>query len=102
VSIHKLSTKYFLILSERQVEKKGAIYSIGYLIELPFFSIGLDKVKRLFYSLVMSLKLFFSNAVLRRKVNSFSEKKDFINFVAQQFKQLSKRNLRVPIKLYHL
>lgn len=29
-------------------------------------------------------------------------KKDFIDFVANQFKQLSKKNIRVPIKLYQL
>jgi len=29
-------------------------------------------------------------------------KKDLVNFVSDQFKQLVKRNLRVPIQLYHL
>ncbi|KKQ23217.1 MAG: hypothetical protein US40_C0016G0005 [Candidatus Roizmanbacteria bacterium GW2011_GWC2_37_13] len=27
---------------------------------------------------------------------------DFISFVADQFKRLTKKNLRVPIQLYHL
>lgn len=27
---------------------------------------------------------------------------EFIGFVADQFKKLSKKNLRVPIQLYHL
>lgn len=29
-------------------------------------------------------------------------KNDLVDFVAEQFKQLSKKNIRVPIKLYHL
>jgi len=31
-----------------------------------------------------------------------SNKKDFINFVANEFKKLTKKNLRVPIQLYNL
>ncbi len=32
----------------------------------------------------------------------FSGKKDLIRFVKSQFKQLAKKNLRIPIQLYHL
>lgn len=43
---------------------------------------------------------------LRPKTKSMDPKKneqsEFMNFVSAQFKQLSKKNLRVPIKLYHL
>lgn len=34
--------------------------------------------------------------------NSKSSKNDLINFVGDQFKQLVKKNLRIPVKLYHL
>lgn len=40
------------------------------------------------------------------KINEVSKRvsntKDFISFVANEFKKLSKKNLRVPIQLYQL
>lgn len=44
-------------------------------------------------------KVFF-NSVVKQEKNK--ERKKLSNFVADQFKQLSRRNLQVPIKLYHL
>ncbi|MFH0979391.1 MAG: hypothetical protein V1803_00360 [Candidatus Roizmanbacteria bacterium] len=34
--------------------------------------------------------------------NKPTNKNEFVSFVADQFKKLSKKNLRVPIQLYHL
>lgn len=34
--------------------------------------------------------------------NSLITKKEFIQFVGKQFKQLTKKNLGLPMKLYHL
>ena len=32
----------------------------------------------------------------------YQKKNDLIEFVADQFKKLSKKNLRIPVTLYHL
>jgi len=36
------------------------------------------------------------------KLSTNQDKKDLIQFVAKQFKQLSQKNLRIPVRLYHL
>lgn len=41
-------------------------------------------------------------AKLTRKINLVNEKKDLLSFVSNQFKQLVKKNLQMPIKLYQL
>jgi hypothetical protein len=46
--------------------------------------------------------MFFQKAKLGRKEKETSGKKELIDFVASQFKQLAKKNLKIPIQLYHL
>ncbi len=41
-------------------------------------------------------------AKLTKKTNLVSGKKDLLSFVSNQFKQLVKKNLQMPIKLYQL
>ena len=36
------------------------------------------------------------------KKDSFNEKNDLVKFLARELKELSKKNLRMPIKLFHL
>jgi len=38
---------------------------------------------------------------IKKNIEEKKEEK-FLNFAAQQFKKLIKRNLRIPITLYHL
>jgi len=61
-------------------------------------SIGLDKVKCVVYSVFMqnNQKVFF---ILKRSAET---KKEAVNFVKNQFKQLIKKNLSIPVTLYHL
>lgn len=62
------------------------------------FSIGLDKVIFFIYTPIMKINLRSHSAGSSKK----TMRKDFIEFVADQFKQLSKKNIRIPIKLYQL
>ncbi len=65
-------------------------------------SIGLDKYSILIYSYIMTqLKAAFDRIKLVHR-NEKGREKDFINFVGNQFKQLNRRNLGLPMKLYHL
>jgi len=41
-------------------------------------------------------------AKLARKTNLINKKNDLFGFVSNQFKQLVKKNLQMPIKLYQL
>ncbi len=41
-------------------------------------------------------------AKISTKVTLVDQKKDLLGFVSNQFKQLVKKNLQVPIKLYQL
>jgi hypothetical protein len=46
---------------------------------------------------VLSRRAKFTN-----KTNAVNQKKDLLSFVSNQFKQLVKKNLQMPIKLYQL
>jgi len=46
--------------------------------------------------------VFSQRAKSEFKKNKPQSKNEFIGFVADQFKKLAKKNLRVPIQLYHL
>ncbi|NMB84167.1 hypothetical protein GYA28_02655 [Candidatus Roizmanbacteria bacterium] len=48
------------------------------------------------------MKLKFVTPTKKMKEVDLDITKDLMSFVADQFKQLSKKNLQVPIKLYHL
>lgn len=43
-----------------------------------------------------------NNLTFQKKGQKSINKKDFVNFVAFQFKQLAKKHLKIPIQLYHL
>lgn len=64
---------------------------------------GLDIWFKLFYSKSMLPQL--DNQLKRQKdqVDASGEKRgELVNFVSLQFKELIKRKLQVPVKLYHL
>ncbi len=46
---------------------------------------------------VLSRRAKFTN-----KTNDVNQKKDLLSFVSNQFKQLVKKNLQMPIQLYQL
>jgi hypothetical protein len=54
-----------------------------------------------YYSKDMKLNIFTKKAN-PQKINVSHNKKELTQFVSGQFKQLVKKNLRVPITLYHL
>ena len=64
--------------------------------------IGLDKYHRVIYIWVMK-KIIVPQ---KPKTNPYRERarsqNELIDFVADQFKKLTKKNLRIPIQLYHL
>jgi len=67
---------------------------------------GLDKWKMIVYIKFMKMNIFSigskSGSKSKRPDSHENKNNDLIDFVSQQFKQLSRKNLRVPIKLYHL
>lgn len=65
-----------------------------------YIFIGLDKVWRVVYHSFMN-KIAFSQKS-REITKNKNSKGELVNFVADQFKKLAKKNLRVPIQLYHL
>ncbi len=79
-----------------------AVYYIGYLIEYEYFSIGLDKIIPLVYIKNMKFNVFSRKVELKKNKLGMVDKGDLVAFVFNQFKELSKKNLNVPIKLYHL
>lgn len=64
--------------------------------------IGLDKCLRFIYIWIMK-KIIVSQ---KPKTNPYRDratsKNELIGFVAKEFKKLTKKNLRIPIQLYHL
>ncbi len=50
----------------------------------------------------MKLNIFSLRAKSKELRLQKEENNEFMSFASQQFKQLSKKNLRIPIKLYHL
>ncbi|GEM_PF-2076148 len=50
----------------------------------------------------MRLNLFHRRPGSKKESRSQAERKELVIFVSDQFKQLAKRKLRVPIQLYHL
>jgi len=50
----------------------------------------------------MKDNVFSRKAKYQDSVSKTRSKKDLVGFVTQQFKQLVKKNLQVPIKLYQL
>lgn len=69
---------------------------------MAYFSIGLDKQMVLLYSFDMKLQTFSRHVGELKRLASRGEKKELTRFVADQFKQLKKKNLRVPVTLFHL
>jgi hypothetical protein len=67
-----------------------------------FFSMGLDKWKVIVYIKFMKINIFSIGSKPKRPDSHDVKNNDLMDFVSQQFKLLSKKNLRVPIKLYHL
>jgi len=74
----------------------------GYPIGNEYFSIGLDNWKRVVYTKGMAAYIFTKERKRTVKLSTNQDKKDLIQFVAKQFKQLSQKNLRIPVRLYHL
>lgn len=77
------------------------IFNIGYLIEMVYFSIGLDKEVGILYIYNM-VKYITYNGVRKQTKSLLTSKREFIQFVGNQFKQLTRKNLGLPMKLYHL
>lgn len=46
--------------------------------------------------------MFPQRAKKNKSEEKLLDKKDLINFVREQFKELMKKNLKIPVKLYHL
>lgn len=46
--------------------------------------------------------MFLQKPKLIKRTREITSKKELISFVSNQFKQLAKKNLKVPIQLYHL
>jgi len=67
------------------------------------FTISLDKLKNYIYNKNIVKKRTESQLKLiqKKELRSFS-KTEFIEFAKNQFGRLMKKNLRVPIQLYHL
>ncbi len=99
-----LSTKDFVEKVTRCDLLNHVPYSIGYLINTVFFSIGLDKTENVLYSKVMNRFAFSSKAkhIEYGLQRSTAQKTDLISFVSNQFRQLSRKNLKIPIQLYQL
>jgi hypothetical protein len=70
--------------------------NIGYLIVLATISIGLDKEKHMNYHWIMKLNLLNKNGSLKK------EKEELKKFWKDQFAELTKKQLGLPVKLYHL
>jgi len=79
-----------------------SIYAIGYLIEQQRFSIGLDKRFFSMYIKIMSINKLLQGSKLNIKTKMQKKKEDLIMFTGEQFNRLIKKNLNLPIKLYHL
>jgi hypothetical protein len=62
----------------------------------------LTKAISLLYSKDMNRFIVSQKPKINENSKKISNTKDFISFVANEFKKLSKRNLRVPIQLYQL
>lgn len=97
-----LSTINIYLLCEPYGNPRVMINNIGHLIVDGYISIGLDNSKHLIYSRDMNL---FEVSVQAKLVQDQRTKKDnriFVRFVKDQFKELSRKNLGLPMKLYHL
>jgi len=67
-----------------------------------YFSIGLDKTNEVLYIVFMKQqKISFTLPRVQQKL-SFKYDNEFVKFVGDQFKQLTRRHLGIPVKLYHL
>lgn len=78
-------------------------YIIRYLIDIMVFAISLDKLENNIYNKNIVRRRTESRLKLlpKKELKSFS-KTEFITFAKNQFGRLMKKNLRVPIQLYHL
>jgi len=63
--------------------------------------IGLDKYHRVLYIWIMK-KIVFSQKPKSNTYKVSTTKGELISFVADQFRRLTKKNLKIPIQLYHL
>lgn len=66
------------------------------------YSIGLDKIKPILYISDMKSQAIYMQTDKSQDKHELSQKNEFIRFVGGQFKQLTRRNLGLPMKLYHL
>lgn len=53
-------------------------------------------------SLLKQKIVYYSRATKKFSEKNKSKQKESISFAAQQFKNLTERRLRIPIKLFHL
>jgi hypothetical protein len=67
-----------------------------------YFSIGLDNYIGFYYYDVMNNIFFSQKSKSISFKNKYQKKNELITFVADQFKKLAKKNLRIPVTLYHL
>ena len=63
---------------------------------------SLDNENIVNYDLGMNLKKLFKKHVSEFDKQSSEEKNELNSFAKDQFKQLSKKNLAIPVKLYDL
>ena len=49
----------------------------------------------------MGIKTLFKSKSNNKKEAIF-DKKEFVKFVSNQFKEISNKNLKIPVTLYHL
>jgi len=67
-----------------------------------YYYIGLDKWSFLVYIKGMAIKTLFKKSKSENKKEAIFDKKEFAKFVSNQFKEISNKNLKIPVTLYHL
>ena len=77
-------------------------YTTGYLIVILEYYIGLDKQGFLVYIKDMAIKILFEKSKFQNKIQGRFDKKEFVKFVSNQFKEISNKNLKIPVTLFHL
>lgn len=92
--MHKISTKFSFKNSGHSISPSRYFHSIGYLIEVVDFSMGLDNLYMIVYTLNMKRLGFIKKLILK--------KKKVENFANQEFNRLLARKLSIPIKFYQL
>ncbi len=67
-----------------------------------YLSIGLDKLSNFVYIKEMKNFFFSQKAKSYGFKTKYQKKNELIGFVADQFKKLARKNLSIPVQLYHL